>query len=86
MHTLVCHEFLTEREDEGLSDPDRTRTVTLPNHTSGKHLECPDGHAIHLDGNGGDMALRLLLATPTATMMEGSRQEIMAYYQVRHAA
>ena len=30
------------------------------------------------------MALRLLLATPTATL-EGNRQEIMAYCRVKHA-
>ena len=53
MHTLLCHELLAQREREGLSDPDRTRIVSLPDRTSGKHLECPTGHKMHLgeDGN-----------------------------------
>ena len=52
MHTLLCHELLAEREWEGVSDPERTRIVTLPDHTSGKHLECAKGHKIHLGTNG----------------------------------
>ena len=52
MDTLLCRELLAQREREGLSDPDRTRTVTLPNHTSGKHLECESGHKVHLGDDG----------------------------------
>jgi hypothetical protein len=52
MRTLLCHEFLAEQEREGLSDPTRMRTVTLPNHTIGKHLECESGHTVHLGDDG----------------------------------
>lgn len=52
MHSLLCHELLAEQELEGLNDPDRTRTITLPDHTSGKHLECGLGHKWHVDSDG----------------------------------
>lgn len=51
-HTLRCHQFLVEQYREGLSDPRGTRTVTLPDFTIGKHLECPAGHQVHLGSNG----------------------------------
>lgn len=51
-HALRCHQFLVEQYREGLSDPRCTRTVTLPDFTIGKHLECPAGHQIHLESNG----------------------------------
>lgn len=52
MHTIPCFEFLAERDREGLSDPDHTRTVTLPDHTTGKHLECESGHTVHIGSDG----------------------------------
>jgi hypothetical protein len=52
MHTFLCHDFLVQQEQEGLADPHRTWTVTLPDHTCGKHLECESGHKIHLSANG----------------------------------
>ena len=36
MHTMPCFEFLAKRDHEGLSDPDHTRTVILPDHTTGR--------------------------------------------------
>lgn len=50
--TLRCHQFLMEQYQEGLNDPHSTRTVTLPDFTIGKHLECPVGHKVHLGANG----------------------------------
>jgi hypothetical protein len=52
VHTSQCHELLVQQEQEGVSDPTRTRTVTLPDFTAGKHLECTEGHKVHLGGNG----------------------------------
>ena len=52
MHTMPCFELLAEREREGLSDPAHTRTVTLPDHTTGKHLQCESGHAVHISSDG----------------------------------
>jgi hypothetical protein len=52
MHTLLCHELLVERDREGLIDPDRSRIATLATHASGKHLECPAGHKVHLAEDG----------------------------------
>jgi len=51
-HTLQCHQFLVEQYREGLSDPRSTHTVTLPDFTIGKHLECPAGHKVHVGSNG----------------------------------
>lgn len=45
MKTLLCHDFLTEQEHEGLIDPSRTRTI---DGTSGTHIECEAGHRFHL--------------------------------------
>jgi hypothetical protein len=52
MHTLLCHDFLAQQDQEGLTDPHRTRTVTLPDHTCGKHVECEPGHKIHISTDG----------------------------------
>jgi hypothetical protein len=52
MNLLLCHEFLTEQVCEGVGDPDRTRTITLPDLTVGRHLECGLGHKVHLGLNG----------------------------------
>jgi hypothetical protein len=52
MKTLLCHDFLTEQEREGLSDPDRSRTISMPDHTVGRHLECGRGHKLHLGKDG----------------------------------
>lgn len=52
MHPHHCHELLAKQERERLSDPRRTRMVTLPDQTIGKHLECESGHKMHLSSNG----------------------------------
>ena len=52
MKTLLCHEFLSEQECEWVNDPSRTRTVVMPDHTEGRHLECELGHKVHLGQNG----------------------------------
>ena len=48
MHTLFCHQHLLEQEREGLSDPDRTRIVGLPDGSSEKQLECASRHKVHV--------------------------------------
>ncbi|MCE3224419.1 MAG: hypothetical protein K0S58_2599 [Nitrospira sp.] len=52
MHTLLCHELLAQQECEGLTDIERARTITLPDHTIGRHLECEAGHKFHLSLDG----------------------------------
>lgn len=52
MHTLLCQDLLAELEPEGSSNPDRTRTVILPDHTTGKHLESAEGHTVHISSDG----------------------------------
>jgi hypothetical protein len=52
MHTLLCHDFLAQQVQEGLSDPARIRIVNLPDHTEGKHLECESGHKFQVSSNG----------------------------------
>ena len=52
MHIHLCHELLAKQERERLSDPNRTRIVTLPDQTTGKHLECESGHKVLLGADG----------------------------------
>jgi hypothetical protein len=73
VHTCRCQELLVQQEQEGLSHPTRTRIVTLPDFTSGKHLECTEGHTIHLGGNGETWPCDCYAARPP--MKEGFRND-----------
>ena len=51
MDTRLCHEFLAEADCE-LTNAALTHTITLPDHTVGRHLECKLGHKFHLGQDG----------------------------------